>query len=457
MSDGCLPPFEVSDVQGAVWPPILIGPAANLAALVLQLERTERLPRAEILAGQERQLRALITHAAAQSPHFQERLKAARLKPSHIASLDDLRRLPVLKRADIQAAGQAFFCRTLPPNHQLLGETKTSGSTGEPVVTRKTAITQLYYLAHSLRNHAWHNRDMKGRLSNVRANITSFQISEEWGVPVSKLYKTGELMNMPVNSDIAEQSRRLAEFQPQILLIYPTALGGLVEHWAQEGMPLHDLRHIKTIGETVSDHLRERVKAVTGLDIEDHYSSQEMGCIAMQCKEGGLYHVMSENIIVEVLDADGEPCREGEIGRVVVTELQNLASPMIRYDIGDYAEVGGACTCGRTLPTLKRILGRERNLVRHPDGRRNWPVVGFHHYEKVAPLRQYQFVQTSLYDIEFRVVSDEPLSEEQEAGLAAILRRSLGEEFRIKVIQSRERLAVGPGGKFEEFMCLVKD
>ena len=50
------------------------------------------------------------------------------------------------------------------------------------------------------------------------------------------------------------------------------------------------LRHIKSIGETVSDDLRERVRQATGLPVEDLYSSQEMGTIAIQCPGNGLYH-----------------------------------------------------------------------------------------------------------------------------------------------------------------------
>ena len=65
----------------------------------------------------------------------------------------------------------------------------------------------------------------------------------------------------------------------------------------------------------------------------------------------------SEAIIVEVLDDEGRPCKDGAIGRVVATPLFNLAGPLIRYATGDFAEAG-TCECGRTLPTLKRIAPR---------------------------------------------------------------------------------------------------
>ena len=128
---------------------------------------------------------------------------------------------------------------------------------------------------------------------------------------------------------------------------------------------------------------------------------------------------MAETVIVEVIGADGSPCREGEIGKVVVTDLHNFASPMIRYVLGDFAEMGGRCACGRGLPTLRRILGRERNLIVKADGTRHWPLVGFHQFDEVARIRQYQFVQHSLQAIEFKVVSDAELTTWRDRRLAA--------------------------------------
>ena len=76
---------------------------------------------------------------------------------------------------------------------------------------------------------------------------------------------------------------------------------------------------------------------------------------------------------MEVLDNHGRPCKEGETGRVVLTDLHNFTMPLIRYEIGDYAEVGPPCACGRGLPVLARILGRSRNMLTLPAGDRIWP------------------------------------------------------------------------------------
>ena len=109
----------------------------------------------------------------------------------------------------------------------------------------------------------------------------------------------------------------------------------------------------------------------------------------------------------------------------MVTDLHNFASPLLRYDIGDYAEVGGPCRCGRTLPTLRRVLGRKRNLLMKADGSRFLPRAGFETFDEIAPIQQYQVIQHALDDIEFKLVTAEPLSPAQEDALAATLRKAL--------------------------------
>ncbi len=426
---------------------------AILTALLVQLEAAQWLEPAALAEGQAQQLNAVCEHHKKHTPAFGARLKASGL--AYLNSLDRLRQLQPLSRREAQSLGERFFAKEVPPRHLPLGNAKTSGSTGEPVSVRKTAIGRLFWSAYTIRDHLWHGRQFSLRMSSIRANISKYVEARDWGAPARNLYKTGEAQGIPITTDIREQLRLLRRFRPELLIVYPNNLAAFAAIWEAEGFDLGDLRHIKTIGETVHDELRDRAKAITGLAIEDNYSSQEAGTIAIQCPASGLYHVMSEALIVEVVDAKGELCREGETGRVLVSDLTNLATPLIRYDIGDYAEVGPACSCGRGLPTLRRIWGRERNLVRLPDGSRNWPLVGFHAFDTVAPVRQYQLIQTALDQITFKVVTDAAISQEQEAGLIRIVQRALNHPFRITVEQHRHRLPIGANGKFEEFVCRI--
>jgi phenylacetate-CoA ligase len=146
----------------------------------------------------------------------------------------------------------------------------------------------------------------------------------------------------------------------------------------------------------------------------------------------------------------------GEIGRVVVTDLHNHASPLIRYDTGDWAEMGATCSCGRGLQTLRKVMGRTRNLIRRADGSRYWPMVGMYDFDKLDFLvRRYQVVQHSLTDIEYRIVVDEPVSESQQQDLINLAAAAMGSEFTYRVTQQTSDFAVNPNGKFEEFVCKI--
>jgi phenylacetate-CoA ligase len=132
-----------------------------------------------------------------------------------------------------------------------------------------------------------------------------------------------------------------------------------------------------------------------------------------------------------------------------------MATPLIRYDIGDYGEVGPPCPCGRGLPTLARILGRERNLILMPDGTRHWPLVGFQKFREIAPVTQYQFIQHTREDIELRLVTERPFTGEDEKRLRALVQRALEHSFAVRFVYFKERIPAAASGKFEEFVCLV--
>jgi phenylacetate-CoA ligase len=451
-----VPPIGVSTVEGIVWPPVLTGEAALLAALIARLEETQWLSSAQIEAAQGDQLARLAAHHARHTPAFRKRLAAAGIAAAELDRIDRLGALPPMARRQLQAAGRDFFARHVPKGHLPLGQTKTSGSTGEPVTLQRTNVSRLFWAACTVRDHLWHGRDFASRMTSIRPTISAYLEMEDWGFPAAALFRTGTAQAIPSTVPIDEQLALIERFQPHSLLSFPTNLRALADRWKQAGAVPTGLRHLRTVGETVSAEFRAHLAASLGLQVEDNYSSQEAGVIALQCPEGGLYHAMAESLVVEVLGDDDAPCAEGEVGRVVLTDLHNFASPLVRYDIGDYAEVGGRCACGRALPTLKRILGRERNLLVKPDGTRHWPLVGFQRFDEVAPVQQYQVVQHALDEVELKVVTAQLLSGAEADALAAIVRQALAFAGRVRVEQSRTRLPNSRGGKFEEFVCHVR-
>jgi phenylacetate-CoA ligase len=441
------------NIPGIGWPAMWHGGLAPLVALIRSLEDIQWMASAAIAARQFEQLSLLARHAAQQSRQFRGRLERAGLRPGDLLREDGLRRLPVLRRRDLQRSGRDLYCVDVPASHRPVGETRTSGSTGEPVVVRRTALNQTIWNALSVRYLLWQGIDFKGRCSSIRPPISAYMIRNGWGPPLSDLFDTGQQQSIPMTTDIKQQAIWLAEFAPEVLTIYPTNLDALARHCRRRGIKIVGLRLILSLGETLPPRVREEAEATLGARVSDLYSSQELGLIAAQCPASGLYHVMAESVIVEVLDDSGKPCREGEIGRVVVTDLHNFATPLVRYDIGDYAEVAGPCACGRGLPCLRRIVGRERNMIVRPDGTRHWPLVGFARFRDIAPISRYQFIQRDFDRIDVRLVCETPVTKDQESSLAGVIREALGFPAALSFAYFEDDLPRERGGKFEEFRC----
>ena len=424
---------------------------AGLKLLLEQLEVTQWQGPDVLAAGQIHQLKLLVGHLELHSRHFRERLRDAGLAREDLLVPGGLQRLPVLTRRVLQSA-ENIYCEVLPVGHLPTYDNRTSGSTGEPVMVRRTAVNGLDWLAMTLRDHLWHRRDFRERFCTIRTHITELGITPDWGPPVNWLFASGALLGIPIATDIDRQIELILEFKPLFLLLYPSNLAGIVG----QGVRLPSIRQVLTVGETLSPETREAAQSLFGTPVNDTYSSQELGTIAIQCPVSRLYHVMAETLIVEILNGDGTACREGETGRVVATDFRNFATPLIRYDIGDVAQVGPPCPCGRGLPTLSRIFGRERNLVLMPDGMRHWPFLGAAKIREIEPIMQFQFIQDGRDSIELRLVTKRVLSPQEEGDLKARVQTALGFAFQVRFTYFPTKIPTGPNGKFEEFVCRVE-
>jgi phenylacetate-CoA ligase len=137
-----------------------------------------------------------------------------------------------------------------------------------------------------------------------------------------------------------------------------------------------------------------------------------------------------------------------------VTSLHNFAMPLLRYDLGDFATVGGPCPCGRTLPTLEGILGRTRNMMRLPGGRAAWPGFPMDTLVKLEAVREMKMIQHSLEEIELQMVLARALSPDEETTLADAVRRRLRHPFQVR-LSAVDRIERGAGHKQEDFECRV--
>jgi phenylacetate-CoA ligase len=440
----------LSAVAGMVWPAIPGNDAAQMLALQFQFEQSQWWPTEHLQGAQLQQFAQVFRHAVTTVPYYRGRFASW---AGGITSWEQYRALPVSTRRDIQQAGAAMHSSAPPPGHGALVTTQSSGSTGTPLVTRGTAWTQLLWHALLLRDHLWHGRDFSGKLAAIRSK-TDDGVFADWG-PATSAFVTGPSVVRSLVIDIDEQVRWLAAENPDYVLSFATNLQALASRSLELGVRLPRLKQARTYGETLSPETRDIVRKAWNVGIVDSYSSEELGYIALQCPEHEHYHMQSESLIVEVLDADGAPCTPGETGQVVVSTLHNFAMPLLRYASGDYAEVGGPCVCGRGLPVLKRIVGRQRNMLRRPDGVRYWPSFPMSAWGGIAPVLQIQLVQDAIDHVTVLVVMPRDFSGDERGRLTAALQDCLGYPFRI-TLNRVEAIPRGAGQKYEDFICRVE-
>lgn len=446
-----------SAMPGVAWPAIPGRGVAMLLSLLYQFEASQWWPAERLRAQQFAQLQHLLRHAYQTVPFYRARFDLAGFDLALPLDYERWASLPLLTRRDIQDAGAALNSNNVPKEHGRIGKTQTSGSTGQPVVVHTTELTGLLWRAFTLRHQLWHHLDFSAKIAIIRAldpgsaDPPLGRVHPNWGAPTGALFDTGPSAMLTLRADVSDQAAWLAHHAPDYLLTYPSNLMALIADFERKGARPANLRLVQTIGENLTPAIVAACREVFGVPIIDMYTSQEVGYIALQCPQSGLYHLQGEGLLTEILDDQGRPCKPGEIGRVVLSSLHNFATPLLRYEIRDYAEVAAPCPCGRGLPALARIVGRERNMLRLPSGDKRWPLTGFKQYRDIAPIRQYQFVQKSLQQIEVRFVVDRPLTPGEEARLRELICNSLGHPFQIDFVYAPD-LPRGPTGKFEEFI-----
>jgi phenylacetate-CoA ligase len=445
-------PLIRSAVPGIAWPAVPGQEAAQMLALQFQLERSQWLAPEQLQELQFRQLDTLLRHAHATTPYYRKRWGSL-YDPQLPLTQESFSRIPLLTRGELQAGFESLKSTGTPGGHGRTAESRTSGATGQPVRVLKTELVELLWRAVVLREHQWFRRDLGGKLAAIRQGVPEIE-TDGWGPATDAVAVTGRSVALPISVDVDSQLKWLERQQPDYLLTYASNLAELARTSIARGVKLPRLREARAMGEALADGTRDLVRQAWGVRVTDSYSSNEVGHIALQCPEHEHYHVQSEMLLVEVLDEAGRACRPGQAGRVVVTDLHNFAMPLVRYELGDYAEPGMPCSCGRGLPVLTRINGRVRNMLITADGKRYWPTFGSAGLAGLAPVMRQQLVQTSLETIEVRLVTACPLTPEDEARLRGHILSKLPVPFEIR-FSYHDNLARSSGGKFEDFVSEV--
>lgn len=440
-----------SALDGVQWPAVPAPEGARMLAMQFQFAQSERWSPEHLRAAQFRQLALLLQHARNTVPYYRERL--AGLDLSRPLTPEVFAGLPLLRREDVQEHGEALFSAAVPPQHGAVNEGETSGSTGRPIRFRLSDLNFAFWHAFTLREHLWQRRDFSGKLAAIRGRVPPGG-GTGWGLSTDSAFRTGPSAAFNTEQPIAKQAQWLMAENPDYLISVASNVQELARHCGRLGLRPPRLREVRTYGEALHPDARAEIRAAWDVPVTDMYTCREIGYMALQCPRHEHYHVMAEGVYLEILDAAGNRCAPGQTGRVVLTPLHHFAMPLIRYDIGDYAEAGEACDCGRGLPVIRRIVGRVRNMLRLPGGGLRHPRFGETQFGGVAPVRQFQVLQKTLREVEVALVVARPLTAEEQAKLHALILKNLDGDFELSFVY-RDSIPRTAEGKYEDFRSEV--
>ena len=361
---------------------------------------------------QDTQLRDLFRHAWQYSSWWRQRLTEAgyRHDDNTNSVFSVFERIPPLLRTDLQEHFEAMRAWRSDWTDKDIVTSTTSGSTGMPVRVEKfEAAYNLMYEAVGLVDHEWHQRDARHSLLSLSDDVDF--VRPDWGPLLVALQGSGSVINrLCRNLSTFEYSELLIKYRPAYLKATSFRAAEIAELLNQQDQTI-PLKHIISQYERVTPRQREVCnKAFVGAKIIDRYSCEEAGWIALQCPKHDHLHVMSSTTIVEIVDDDLKPCPVGVVGRVLVTNLQSYAMPIIRYDIGDIAEWGEDCDCGIKYPVISRLWGRKRNKVMLTSGSLVPMRYVGDEIAEIPVIKEFRMVQKKNGHIDCYVRVDRPLS-----------------------------------------------
>lgn len=415
--------------------------------LALELEASQYQAPERLAQAQWRALGRLLGHASQAVPFYRDWFAVSGISVADLVRARDLSPLPVLERRQLMAEPLRFQARPLAPGTYAKA---TGGSSGQPLRFLVDPLTDQWRLAMSRRGYAW---------AGCRPGLRQVYLWAGDFTPPGRLARLKRGLHRALMGQVyidcfrldpprLDQALKLiSRLRPACLVAFTSAALTLAHHARQRGWrPPASLAAVITGAEALHAPERALLEEVFACQAFETYGSREFMLMAAECPAHQGLHISMENLYLELLDDQGRPTPPGQVGRVVVTDLHNLAQPFIRYQNDDLAVMAqGPCPCGRTLPRLARVEGRILDQIRTPGGRLVSGTIFPHLLKDFPAVRDYQARQESLDRLVLSVVRAAPLVQADQDRLRQILEGALpGVRVEISLVES---IAPTPSGK----------
>jgi phenylacetate-CoA ligase len=250
-------------------------------------------------------------------------------------------------------------------------------------------------------------------------------------------------------ANVAEYARVMKARRLPYLHSYPSAVVDFARHLQHLGVEPPRFKTILASSETLYPGQREFIESFYGARLFSWYGHTEDLILAGECEVSNHYHIYPEYGVAEVLKEDGTPAqRQGEVGELVGTTLDNFAMPLIRYRTDDWVIIGPAsCTCGRPYPLLEATRGRSQEmLVGKLDNLISMTALNLH-TDEFDRVQQVQFYQRERGKVELRIRRKADYSARDSQRILAALGAKMGDTMEI-TLNFTEAIPLVPSGKF---------
>ena len=431
--------------------------------LLRYLEETSRWSAPELRDLQTGLLRRLLRHAYRHTAHYRKVLDERGLRPEDFCSPCDINKLPLLDRPTLRAT---MLERTANAPPAAVIRKVTSGSSGQPVEVLYNAESRHWRDAIRWRGYGWGGYRIGMRALHYWGFVP--QSGGTWWkrqkTNVDRLFKRDLYLDCTPRGadallDIVDEIRR---FKPQVIVAYASGAGALARFINDRNLrDWADAIPVLTGAEGLLPHDRAEIDRAFGAAF-DTYGCREVMLMASECEAHEGMHTSMENLIVEVVVREGNTvraARPGETGEVVITDLHNLACPMIRYVNGDLAVAGAdeRCRCGRGLTRIGQIQGRVTETMYDGQGRAVGGLVFNILFSTIGHVaRSFQVHQREDGSVIFKVVPYQAggLPTREEQLLRAHAERYLpGAPFSIEIV---DNIPLSAAGKRRVVVCEYK-
>ncbi|MDB5936847.1 MAG: capsule biosynthesis protein CapK [Massilia sp.] len=418
------------------------------------MEESQWWPAAELEALQLKRLRRLLLRAQAKVPYYRDLFAATGFDPQRdLQSLADLQRLPLLDKARIRAAGDGM--KALDADG--LARFNTGGSSGEPLIFYIGKERVSHDVAAKWRATRWWDVDIGDPEIVVWGSPIELGAQDNVRAVRDRMLRTALLPAFAMSeAKLDGFLERIRAVRPRMLFGYPSALSHIARHARARGVRMDDLgiKVAFVTSERLYDEQRQQISETFGCPVANGYGGRDAGFIAHQCPDGGM-HLTAEDIIVEILDAAGQPVPRGQSGEIVVTHLATGDFPFIRYRTGDVGVLDTApCKCGRGLPLLKEIQGRSTDFLVAMDGTVMHGLALVYILRDLPVVKSFKIVQESLELTRVQVVADAPLAPSVLQQIEAGFKARLGAAVAIEIEQV-DAILPEKSGKFRYVVSKV--